>query len=198
MNWIEKKEELEMLIKSGEAYEAIARKYGCTCNAVKKAAKKLGIEIKRRREINSSEAFNKGKGEVIIKCEHCLIKFKRRTPKQIYCSKECSCKDRSKKAVDRWLSGEDKRDRITGANHMVRKYLMNINKNKCSQCGWGEVNQFTGKVPLEVHHVDGNCCNNSIENLRLLCPNCHTLTSNYGSRGGSKNSRERTKYYKKG
>jgi hypothetical protein len=34
-------------------------------------------------------------------------------------------------------------------------------------------------IPLELHHVDGNPNNNSLDNLQLLCPNCHALTENY-------------------
>lgn len=35
------------------------------------------------------------------------------------------------------------------------------------------------KAPLELDHIDGNSHNNSLENLRLLCPNCHAQTSTY-------------------
>jgi hypothetical protein len=34
-------------------------------------------------------------------------------------------------------------------------------------------------IPLEVHHIDGNHLNNELENLQLLCPNCHALTENW-------------------
>jgi predicted HNH restriction endonuclease len=34
-------------------------------------------------------------------------------------------------------------------------------------------------IPLELHHKDGNRYNNSLNNLMLLCPNCHALTDNY-------------------
>jgi len=37
-------------------------------------------------------------------------------------------------------------------------------------------------IPLELHHVDGNRMNNALENLKLLCPNCHALTANYRAR----------------
>ena len=37
------------------------------------------------------------------------------------------------------------------------------------------------RIPLEIHHIDGDCTNNKMENLQLLCPNCHSLTSNFGS-----------------
>lgn len=60
-------------------------------------------------------------------------------------------------------------------------------------CGWGEINSYTKKVPLEVHHIDGNYLNNNEENLQLLCPNCHALTSTY--KAANKNGRKgRDKY----
>lgn len=34
-------------------------------------------------------------------------------------------------------------------------------------------------LPLEVHHKDGNKRNNKLENLEILCPNCHSLTDTY-------------------
>ena len=40
---------------------------------------------------------------------------------------------------------------------------------------------MTNKCPLQIHHIDGNYKNNSEENLELLCPNCHSLTHNYGT-----------------
>lgn len=46
--------------------------------------------------------------------------------------------------------------------------------------GWGEINPITNESPLHVHHIDGDATNNSEENLQLLCPNCHSLTENFG------------------
>jgi Zn finger protein HypA/HybF involved in hydrogenase expression len=63
--------------------------------------------------------------------------------------------------------------------------------NKCSKCGWGEMNEFTNKIPLEVEHIDGNSENNKEDNLTLLCPNCYSMTKTYkgANRGNGRHNR---------
>jgi 5-methylcytosine-specific restriction endonuclease McrA len=49
--------------------------------------------------------------------------------------------------------------------------------HKCFEC---ELTEWRGKpLPLEVDHIDGNAGNNESENLRLLCPNCHSITDTW-------------------
>lgn len=67
----------------------------------------------------------------------------------------------------------------------IRAWLIARAGNKCEKCGWSEVNQFTEKSPLQIHHLDGKASNNRPENLQVLCPNCHSLTENFGNRGKS-------------
>lgn len=63
---------------------------------------------------------------------------------------------------------------------VLKDKLIKLRGHKCEDCGLTEwKNQ---PIPLEAHHIDGDKCNNTLENLLLLCPNCHTLTSNYGSK----------------
>ena len=60
-------------------------------------------------------------------------------------------------------------------------YLLNIREHKCEKCG---LTEWLGeKIPLEVHHIDGNRRNNQESNLILLCPNCHSLTDNFRGKG---------------
>lgn len=48
---------------------------------------------------------------------------------------------------------------------------------KCECCGLSEWQEQ--QIPLEVHHKDGNELNSDLNNLLILCPNCHALTDNY-------------------
>ena len=76
----------------------------------------------------------------------------------------------------------------------IKRYLFEKYNNKCSICGWGKVNQFTGNIPLEVHHKDGDHTNNDEDNLDLLCPNCHSLTETYKAANIGYGRKDRKKY----
>ncbi|MFI0033975.1 HNH endonuclease signature motif containing protein [Streptomyces mutabilis] len=54
-------------------------------------------------------------------------------------------------------------------------------EERCALCGVEAV-WFGEPLPLEVDHIDGNWRNNRLENLRMLCPNCHSATDTYRGR----------------
>lgn len=61
----------------------------------------------------------------------------------------------------------------------ITRRLLNELKweRKCSACNLSE---WLGKpIPLELHHINGKHFDHRLENLRLLCPNCHAQTDNY-------------------
>ena len=53
---------------------------------------------------------------------------------------------------------------------------------KCDVCGFSGINPYTNKTILQIHHKDGDATNTTEENLQVLCPNCHAMTENFGSR----------------
>ena len=55
--------------------------------------------------------------------------------------------------------------------------LVYLRGRQCEQCG--SIEWLEKPIPLEVHHIDGDSLNNEMDNLKLLCPNCHALTDNY-------------------
>lgn len=124
-------------------------------------------------------------------CLNCGVEYD--SPHKIskYCSRSCQLTYQNKQKQleweEQWLAGEvdgNKNTAWTQISGRVKTYLMKKYDNKCAVCGWGEINPYTGTIPLEVEHSDGNPYNTSPENVTLLCPNCHSLTKTY--RGANK------------
>jgi len=101
--------------------------------------------------------------------------------KKKYCSSKCQQNFDHELYIKEWLSG-DKSGNVSpeGTSIHVRKWLHNRAGNKCEECGWNKIHPLTKKVPLNIHHIDGNFLNTIPDNLKLLCGCCHSLTLNYG------------------
>lgn len=98
------------------------------------------------------------------------------------CSNDCWVKFSYQENVRLWLSGSSIGGSWHGVAPYVRRYLIENRGNRCELCGWCEVNQFTGRTPIQVHHLD-DPMNHEVSNLQLLCPSCHSLTPNFGGNG---------------
>lgn len=107
-----------------------------------------------------------------IKCENCSKEGK--SAGRIFCSNNCYKEFNKKKLFEEIESG------VTSLScNTYKKYLIEKYGNKCMECGWCEINPASGKVPIELEHIDGNSENNNLDNLKLLCPNHHSLTPTY-------------------
>lgn len=72
-------------------------------------------------------------------------------------------------------------------NKNIKEYLLknNIFEYKCNICN---LTQWNNKyISLDLDHIDGNRNNNLLNNLRLLCPNCHSQTETYKGKKNIKN-----------
>ncbi len=112
-----------------------------------------------------------------------------------FCNNKCQKEYQYKKYIESWKNGE--KDGIRGEYQIssyIKTYLFKKYNSKCARCGWGEINIYTKNIPLEIEHIDGNYRNNNEDNLILLCPNCHSLTSTYKGANVNNGRKSRKKY----
>lgn len=84
------------------------------------------------------------------------------------------------------------KENVPYSSYKLGKRLINegLKERKCECCGITEwLNQ---EVKLELHHINGNHDDNRLENLQLLCPNCHAYTDNYRGKNQGKSAQKKT------
>ena len=58
------------------------------------------------------------------------------------------------------------------ANIRTKVINLGLKENKCEECG---ITEWRGKpITIQLHHINGDRSDNRVENLRMLCPNCHS------------------------
>lgn len=79
--------------------------------------------------------------------------------------------------------------------YLLRDFLEEKFGKKCFSCGNAE---WMGKeIPLDIHHKDGDCSNNKVDNVQFLCKNCHALTDTFGTKNKNGSRKWRRSYEKK-
>lgn len=85
-----------------------------------------------------------------------------------------------KKNITYYLVKRDPNKPYLNGGFLKRRLIEDgVKEHRCEICGLSEWNGQ--KIPLQVHHVNGDRSDNRLENLQLLCPNCHMQTDNWGS-----------------
>lgn len=73
-------------------------------------------------------------------------------------------------------------------SHKLKRRLFkdNLKNPQCEECGWAK-QSIDGRIPVELDHINGDRMDNRIENLRILCPNCHSLKPTHRGLNRKKN-----------
>lgn len=111
-------------------------------------------------------------------CINCGVQLSNR--KQSACSHTCHWEYRRKSIIKSWREGQwGQRSKYLSS--IIRNHLIEESDFKCSSCGWDRLHP-DGSSPLQIDHINGDGYDHSPDNLRVLCPNCHSLTVNFGGR----------------
>jgi Zn finger protein HypA/HybF involved in hydrogenase expression len=71
----------------------------------------------------------------------------------------------------------------------IRLFKANLKAPKCALCDWSQKTS-DGRLPLELDHINGDRHDNRLKNLRILCPNCHSLQSTHRGKNRSKGTKK--------
>ncbi|PIR75477.1 MAG: hypothetical protein CO030_05415 [Candidatus Magasanikbacteria bacterium CG_4_9_14_0_2_um_filter_42_11] len=71
-----------------------------------------------------------------------------------------------------------------------RLFAAELKFPQCELCGWAK-QSVDGRIPLELDHINGVSTDNRIENLRILCPNCHSLQPTHRGLNQKRNKKKK-------
>jgi DNA-binding CsgD family transcriptional regulator len=164
------------LLERGWSFGAIARELGLTVPTVSYHARKLGIEADRRcakrYDWAEIQRYYDG-GHSITECQQ---RFGFARASWAAARRRGAVVARStKRPIEEYLVV----GRRTNRHHLKNRLLNEgLKQRLCEGCG---IADWRGRpVPLALHHINGDGLDNRLENLQLLCGNCHGLTENFG------------------
>lgn len=171
------KDQILELKRQGKTYNQIQEILGCSKGTI---SFHCNPEVKERTQFRNKcyrngENFERKTSPSITRCLYCDNKLNKSG--YSYCDISCHKNHKFDIKYRSWLEGE-----VGQTRAWIRKALAKLHGYKCHTCGLSEWNN--NSITLEVEHKDGCPLNNNIENLCLICPNCHYQTDSF--RGGNK------------
>lgn len=120
----------------------------------------------------------------VKKCIFCGADFLPWSNSAKYCSSKCMGDEHKLATWEKWKAGIAPISDTT-----KRRILLEFMPHQCQSCN---ASHWMGKpIPLEMHHKDGDYKNNKLQNILLICPNCHALTPTYKAKNKGHGRRDR-------
>jgi DNA-binding transcriptional ArsR family regulator len=182
-----RREEVARLRDDGLSYSAIAERLGLSKATVAYHARRLGIPANDRfarrydwKEVQAAVDSGLSVRECIERFGFCTATWSKAVKRGDVRPREWVT------PIAELLVAGRRRSR----GHIKARLLKEgLKRNRCEGCG---ITEWRGRpLNMELHHVNGDNADNRLENLQLLCGNCHSQTDNWGGRGARRKTRPR-------
>jgi len=163
--------------------------YICHCGATFDSGQKYGGHVGSHSR-KTGFFIDRKKDSKFYSCLHCgKENLSGRSKINKFCDNVCQGKY---KWINETIPRIESNKCTSNSSYTLKKYLIEKFDKKCFECEQGDTWNNKSLV-LQLDHIDGDSDNNNINNLRLLCPNCHSQTENFGSKGKGSRYKKVTK-----
>jgi predicted nucleic acid-binding Zn ribbon protein len=105
-------------------------------------------------------------------------------PVSVFCSDQCR-QSQKMGGITEWVQGGP----APLGPESITRWVKKLRGSACEECGWDQQNPVSGRSQTQVDHIDGDSTNLMYTNLKVLCPNCHSMTPTFGSLNRGKGTR---------